>query len=105
MLQSILIWSGVAVTAFFLFFAFWFAQAYLVDLKKVEAARDIGVEQAKALENADIKINALSSGPTEGLTGVMDLFTAKGGVNIGMAMEAFKNVSGISFPGTPTSQN
>ena len=69
-------------------------QTYLVDLKKVEAAQAIGVEQAKALENAEIKINALSSGPSEGLSGVMDLFSAKGGANLGMALEAIKNVTG-----------
>lgn len=54
-------------------------QKYLVGLRQIEAGQAIGVEQAKALEKAIIKIIATTgSGPSEGIKSVMDLFTPKG---------------------------
>lgn len=65
-------------------------QKYLIEIKKVEASQAVGVEQAKNLSTAQIKIiaNAGSSIP-EGLNSVMDLFTAKGGQSLGSMIEAF----------------
>lgn len=65
-------------------------QKYLIEIKKVEASQAVGVEQAKNLSTAQIKIiaNAGSSIP-EGVNSVMDLFTAKGGQSLGSMLEAF----------------
>ncbi|MBE6462929.1 MAG: hypothetical protein E7005_04125 [Alphaproteobacteria bacterium] len=65
-------------------------QKYLIEIKKVEASQAVGVEQAKNLGTAQIKIiaNAGSSIP-EGVNSVMDLFTAKGGQALGSMLEAF----------------
>ena len=65
-------------------------QKYLIEIKKVEASQAVGVEQAKNLGTAQIKIiaNAGSSIP-EGVNSVMDLFTAKGGQALGSMIEAF----------------
>lgn len=65
-------------------------QKYLIEIKKVEASQAVGVEQAKNLSTAQIKIiaNAGSSIP-EGVNSVMDLFTAKGGQSLGSMIEAF----------------
>jgi flotillin len=63
-------------------------QKYLVTIKQIEATQAIGVEQAKALEKADIKVIA-NTGETagSGLTKVMDLFSSNGGTKIGALLE------------------
>jgi flotillin len=66
-------------------------QTYLIRTKQVEAARDVGIAQAGALEKADVKVIAQTGAPTEGLNAVGDLFSAKGGQAIGSALEGFKN--------------
>ena len=64
---------------------------YLVTLRQIEAAQAVGVEQASALQSADIKIISTVGSPTEGLTSVQDIFSAKGATTVGAMMEAFKN--------------
>ena len=66
-------------------------QAYLINLRKIEAAQTVGVEQAKALEKADVKIISNVGTPSEGLSNVMDLFSARGGLAVGAALEAISN--------------
>jgi flotillin len=63
-------------------------QQYLVTVRQIEAAQSIGVEQAKALEKASIKVIANSGSPNDGLTNVMDLFTSKGGTKVGQMLES-----------------
>ena len=65
-------------------------QKYLIEIKKVEASQAVGIEQAKNLGTAQIKIiaNAGSNIP-EGVNSVMDLFSAKGGQALGSMIEAF----------------
>lgn len=63
-------------------------QSYLVNLRKIEASQTVGVEQAKALAHADIKVISNVGTPPEGLSNVMDLFSAKGGLAVGAALEA-----------------
>ena len=63
-------------------------QSYLVTLEKVKATKDIGVEQAKALNKAEIKVIVQAGDPGQGLTKVMDLFSAKGGTSLGAMFEA-----------------
>lgn len=66
-------------------------QEYLVTIRKVEAAQAVGVKQAEALAHADVKVISNSGTPSEGLTGVMDLFSSKGGTQVGAMLEALSN--------------
>lgn len=64
-------------------------QTYLIEIKKVEASQAVGIEQAKNLGNAQIKVIANAGGNVaEGVSSVMDLFTAKGGQALGGMLEA-----------------
>ncbi len=65
-------------------------QTYLIEIKKVDASQAVGIEQAKNLGNADIKIIAnAGSNVQEGVNSVMQLFSAKGGQAMGGMIEAF----------------
>lgn len=64
-------------------------QTYLIQVRTVEKDETVGIEQAKALTRADVKVIANAGAPMEGVKSVMDLFTSKGGTNIGAALEAF----------------
>jgi flotillin len=63
-------------------------QEYLVTIRQVEASEKIGIEQAQALKAADIKIIANTGEPVAGVSKVMELFSAKGGTQIGAMIEA-----------------
>ena len=54
----------------------------------MEAAQAVGIEQAKALEQAEVKVIANAGEPLRGVTKVMELFSAKGGTEIGAMLEA-----------------
>ena len=56
-------------------------QTYLISIKQIEANRDIGLEQAKALSAADLKIIA-----NEGSVG--EILSAKGGTQLAAMLEA-----------------
>lgn len=62
-------------------------QQYLITIRQVEANQVVGVEQAKALEKANVKIISNSGDPVSGITSVRDLFSPKGGTNIGGMLE------------------
>ena len=62
-------------------------QQYLLGIENIGAYKIVGVEQADALKVADIKIIANTGDPVEGMSNVMDLFSAKGGTNIGAMLE------------------
>ena len=65
-------------------------QEYLVRIETIKAEQAVGVEQAKNLGGAQIKIIAnTGSNISEGVGSVMDLFTAKGGQSLGAMVEAF----------------
>lgn len=65
-------------------------QEYLVAIKEIEAKQAVGIEQAKALSEADIKVIANTGDAVSGVSNVMDLFTSKGGTQLGAMVEAFK---------------
>lgn len=66
-------------------------QNYLVSIRQLEALERIGVEQAEALTDADIKIFASAGeGVAGSLSSVTDLFSAKGGLSIASMLEALK---------------
>jgi flotillin len=64
-------------------------QKYLITIRQVEAQQAVGIEQAKALTEADIKVIANSGSPGAGITNVMDLFSSKGGTELGAMLEGF----------------
>lgn len=66
-------------------------QSYLIQIRQVEKDEAVGIEQAKALQDAGIKVIANTGNVTDGVTKVMDLFTSKGGTAVGGALEAFAN--------------
>ncbi len=65
-------------------------QSYLINIKKLEATQAIGIEQAKALSDADVKVISNSETPGTGLSDVMDLFSSKGGIQAGAMLEGLK---------------
>lgn len=62
-------------------------QKYLITIEQVKANAQVGMEQAKALQAADVKIISNSGKSTEGLKSVMDVFSSQGGVEIGAMLE------------------
>lgn len=62
-------------------------QNYLVTIRRVEAEQAVGIEQARALEKADVKVIANTGNPVGGMKSVMDLFSSKGGTEIGAMLE------------------
>ncbi len=64
-------------------------QRYLVLIEQIGASKVVGLEQAKALETADVKVFANTGSPGEGIKTVMDLVSTKGGQQLAAAVEAF----------------
>jgi flotillin len=62
-------------------------QQYLITIRQVEASQEIGVQQAKALEKADIKVIANNGTVTGGISGIGDILSSNGGTNIGALLE------------------
>jgi flotillin len=67
-------------------------QNYLVALESVKAYISVGGEQAKALAAADIKVIANAGTPSEGVKSAMQLFSSKGGTEIGAMLEGLKQM-------------
>lgn len=65
-------------------------QQYLVLLKFAEAYVTVGSEQAKALQDADVKIIANGGDAQSGIKSALDLFSANGGFAIGSMLEALQ---------------
>jgi flotillin len=63
-------------------------QQYLIAIEAVAAHKGIGLEQAKALIDADLKVIVNSGEAQGGVNNLMDLFTAKGGTNLAGMLEA-----------------
>jgi flotillin len=59
----------------------------LITVEQIKANQVVGVEQAKALEKADIKIIANSGDASSGIAKLGDVLTAKGGTSIGAMLE------------------
>lgn len=66
-------------------------QKYLITVKQVEAQQAVGMEQAKALKEAEIKVIANTGNAANGLTSVTDIFSSKGGTEIGAMLEGLAN--------------
>lgn len=68
-------------------------QQYLATLEALKAYISVGIEQAQALQKADVKVISNIGRPAEGVTNVMDLFTTKGGTELAGMVEAFAQTS------------
>jgi flotillin len=62
-------------------------QEYLLGIRNIEATQAVGVAQAEALKQADVKVIANGGTPTKGLGNVMELFSAGGGTQIAAMLE------------------
>ncbi|MEI6789864.1 MAG: SPFH domain-containing protein [Myxococcaceae bacterium] len=62
-------------------------QAYLIAIEAIKAHLGIGTAQAQALTAADIKVIANAGSVTAGVTHAMQLFSGKGGFEIGSMLE------------------
>lgn len=62
-------------------------QNYLVTIRKVEADQAIGIEQAKALKEADLKVIANGGDVAGGVNKLTEIFSTKGGTGIAGMLE------------------
>ena len=63
-------------------------QNYLIQLEQIKAICEVGIEQAKNLGKADIKINTMSNDVPSAINKVTDIFSPQGGLNIAGALES-----------------
>lgn len=66
-------------------------QQFIIEQRKVEAMERVGIEQAKNLENADIKIFANGNSVQDGVQKAAGLLSSNTGFNIGEMLEALAN--------------
>ena len=66
-------------------------QQFIIEQRKVEAMERVGIEQAKNLENADIKIFANGNSVQDGVSKATGMLSANTGFNIGEMLEALAN--------------
>jgi len=57
-------------------------QQYLVTIKQVEAGRDVGLEMARAMQKADLKVIANAGDMQQGVAKLGDIFTPAGGTKL-----------------------
>jgi flotillin len=57
-------------------------QKYLVTIEQVRVSKDVGIELAKALQGADLKVIANAGDIQSGVTKIGDMFTPAGGTNL-----------------------
>jgi len=64
-------------------------QKYLLGIREIEKTQVVGTAQAEALKVADIKIISNAGDIQKGLDNLNDVFTSKGGTQLGAMLEAF----------------
>lgn len=62
-------------------------QDYLVRMKEVDAKQVVGIEQAKAIKEAQIKVIANGGSISEGVSKIGDIFSSKGGQGLASMLE------------------
>ena len=62
-------------------------QKYLVTIEQVKATQAVGIEQAKALAQAELKVIANSGTVENGMKSIMDVISSTGGTQIGAMLE------------------
>lgn len=63
-------------------------QAYLIEVRRVEATEAVGKEMAQAMRDADLKVIANSGSVQNGVASLGDIFTPAGGTSIAGMLEA-----------------
>jgi flotillin len=63
-------------------------QHYLIEVRKVEATERVGLEQAKNMTGANIKVIANAGDVASGVSSALDVLTPKGGASLAGALEA-----------------
>lgn len=66
-------------------------QTYLVSIREVEARERVGIENAKALTAAEIKVIATAGDANGGIASIADVLGAKGGVQLGAMLQGLAN--------------
>lgn len=66
-------------------------QEYLITLERVKADKEVGIAQAGAVSQAEIKVIANTGSVNAGIQSIGDLFTSTGGTQLGAMLEGFKN--------------
>lgn len=66
-------------------------QKYLITIEQINANAKVGIEQAKNLGNAEIKIFANAGNTTEGVSAVTNIFNSQTGTNIASMIEGLKS--------------
>lgn len=66
-------------------------QEYLIRIEQVRANQAVGIEQAKNLGKAQIKVIANAGDIDSGVNSVREVFSPKGGTAIGGMLEALAN--------------
>lgn len=64
-------------------------QRYLVEVRGIEKDQAVGIETAKALQAAGIKVIVNSGEVSSGVSNLLELFSPKGGTALSAAVEAF----------------
>ena len=59
----------------------------MITIEQVKANEAVGIKQAKALSQADLKIIANDGNIENGKKGVMDIFSSNGGTHVGAMLE------------------
>ena len=62
-------------------------QTYLISIKQIEANQTVGIEQAKALASADLKVIANEGNIASGISKISEVLSSKGGTNLGAMLE------------------
>ncbi len=66
-------------------------QDYLVKLEQIKAMVDVGIEQAKNLGKAEVKIFANADSVSNGVSNASGIFSPKSGLNIGSLLEGLSS--------------
>ncbi len=67
---------------------------YLISIKGIEAMQVVGVTQADALKESELKVIVNSGETTAGVSKIMDIFSSKGGTGIASMLEAIAQGEG-----------
>ena len=59
----------------------------MISIKQIEANQVVGIEQAKALASADLKIIANEGNVASGINKIGEVLSSKGGTNIASMLE------------------
>lgn len=57
-------------------------QQYLITIKQIETGKEVGIEMAKAMQGADLKVISNAGDPQSGIAKIGDMFTTGGGTNL-----------------------